>query len=553
MTVSQRLAIIAAIVCLAGSTQGQPTPSVTVDQGAQWDATKRDRFYSVDQGSRIIPLNWINALKHSDGNPFMADRLQRYGFLPNNASPAGLPVGFTAADDSGATWIGMTCAACHTRQIEYGGKAYRIDGGPGLVDFQSFVNDLDTAVDTVIKDAAALSSFATAVLGSQHTPADEIALRQQLSGWHHTYHALMAKALPHDKPWGLGRLDAVGMIFNRLTGLDLGPAPTHVIEENIHRADAPMRYPFLWNAARQDKTQWSGFVENTSEFQRVARNLGQLFGVFGRFYPKKTDGVINFWADNSTQMPGLLQAEALMHQIGPPRWPWSLNAALVNEGRKVFEGPGRCAECHGERLTATGHWQTPLLSVGTDSRHFELFSRQVRTGVLEGARPPTGEPLAANDTAHRTVQAAVRGTLEQAFAAQSRRAANQPTDATADSLYQMAARAGLRNAVRSAEGGYEARVLRGVWAAAPYLHNGSVPTLADLLKPAAQRPASFKVGRAYDPIAIGLAVDQPSDSTTLVTTDCSDPRSGNSRCGHEFGTNLTETEKAALLEYLKQL
>ena len=44
----------------------------------------------------------------------------------------------------------MTCAACHTRQIEVDGVAYRIDGGPAIVDFQSFLADLDTAVGTVL-------------------------------------------------------------------------------------------------------------------------------------------------------------------------------------------------------------------------------------------------------------------------------------------------------------------------------------------------------------------------------------------------------------------
>ena len=53
---------------------------------------------------------------------------------------------------------------------------------------------------------------------------------------------------------------------------------------------------------------------------------------------------------------------------------------------------------------------------------------------------------------------------------------------------------------------YEARVLEGIWAAR-YLHNGSVPTLAEL-KPAAERVRSFKVGPAYDLVNVGLAVQQ---------------------------------------------
>jgi hypothetical protein len=100
---------------------------------------------------------------------------------------------------------------------------------------------------------------------------------------------------------------------------------------------------------------------------------------------------------------------------------------------------------------------------------------------------------------------------------------------------------------------YESRVLEGIWAAAPYLHNGSVPTLADLLKPASERPSTFPIGPAYDPEKVGLAAQQTMFNYTLKTTDCSDRNSGNSRCGHEFGTQLLPAEKRALLEYLKVL
>jgi hypothetical protein len=77
--------------------------------------------------------------------------------------------------------------------------------------------------------------------------------------------------------------------------------------------------------------------------------------------------------------------------------------------------------------------------------------------------------------------------------------------------------------------------------------------LAELLKPAAERISSFKIGPAYDIVKIGLATEQNKFDYTLETTDCSDRNSGNSRCGHEFGTKLSAEEKKALLEYLKTL
>jgi hypothetical protein len=98
-----------------------------------------------------------------------------------------------------------------------------------------------------------------------------------------------------------------------------------------------------------------------------------------------------------------------------------------------------------------------------------------------------------------------------------------------------------------------ARLLYGIWAAAPYLHNGSVPTLTELLKPPDKRISSFKIGPAYDPMVVGLAVEQPNTAAILKTTDCRDRGSENSRCGHEYGTTLSDSDKRALLEYLKRL
>ena len=118
-------------------------------QGENWTDTDRANFYSQDQGSQIMPLAWFRALKQPNGQPFLADSLSRYGYLPNPASDNGLPIGFTASGPESVAFAGMTCSACHTRQITADGKAYRIDGGPAIVDWQSFSTDLDAAVARV--------------------------------------------------------------------------------------------------------------------------------------------------------------------------------------------------------------------------------------------------------------------------------------------------------------------------------------------------------------------------------------------------------------------
>jgi len=515
--------------------QCAPDPaSIAVDQGKDWTAPARDLFYTNDQGSRIMPLAWFKALKQPDGRPLMADSLKRYGFLPNAASPHQLPVGFTAAGAPGEEVVGMNCAACHTRQIEVSGTAYRIDGGPAFIDFQALLGDLDIAVGKVLYDPAAFRDFANAVPDNE-----KAALRSALHEWHHRYHTLIYKSSPSE-PWGPTRLDALGMIFNRLTGLDIGQQPGDVIEQNIERANAPVRIPFLWNAHKQDKTQWSGIAPNIRPEETLARNIGQVYGVFGEFHPEKQDGdEVDYIIHNSLNIEGVAALEELTKRIGAPRWPWALDDALAQQGKDIFERTG-CVGCHGERPSPENpnFWQTPIIeitTVKTDSLHWRWFSRPRQTGILAGAKVP-GQPdarIPPQDAAVNILRHAVAGALEDFFKAPaSPPRAERPTV------------------------GYEARVLRGVWAAAPYLHNGSVPTLAELLKPSKERKASFQIGPEYDPVAVGLAEKQTQFDFTLTTTDCSQPASGNSRCGHEgpeYGTDLTDPEKKALLEYLKSL
>jgi mono/diheme cytochrome c family protein len=102
--------------------------------------------------------------------------------------------------------------------------------------------------------------------------------------------------------------------------------------------------------------------------------------------------------------------------------------------------------------------------------------------------------------------------------------------------------------------GYANMPLDGLWLRAPYLHNGSVPTLRDLLEPAAQRPAEFYRGNdLYDPVRMGFVATLPAHGERRffkVDTRAA----GNSNAGHEgkaYGTELTAQDKNALLEYLK--
>ena len=93
----------------------------------------------------------------------------------------------------------------------------------------------------------------------------------------------------------------------------------------------------------------------------------------------------------------------------------------------------------------------------------------------------------------------------------------------------------------------------GLWLRGPYLHNGSVPSLADLLEPAgrAARRASGAATTWYDPVRVGFVSTGPEAERGARSYDTSPP--GNSNAGHTYGTELPAADKRALLEYLKTL
>jgi len=473
----------------------------------------------------------------------------------------------------------------HTRQIDVGGTSYRIDGGPAITDFQSFFADLDIAVSRVLNDDAVFNQFAIDVLGGMPTQPAKKKLRAELAAWQLPNHAIVKGSLPVDSPWGPARLDAVSEIFNRVSGLDIGPQPPYIIPENIKLADVPVRYPFLWNAWRQDFTQWPGFSANGNQILGLARNVGEVIGVFAEFHPVKDRWRllgINYVRHNSSNFPGLNKLEDLISKLGPPKWPWALHQGLVAKGALVYKqkdaahGNQSCEDCHGIRkgeFRTPFHetWATPILDVGTDSREVNLLSSQVKTGVLKGASFPGSTPLKEVDSAISVLALSVGGSILQHYfslglaekdvgeARRRKQLGGIFKSEVGEDLGDVGSPSDLKDAWRpralAATGPfpYESRVLEGIWAAAPYLHNGSVPTLTELLTPDTQRLSEFMVGPAYDIEKVGLAAQQTKFNFTLKTTDCAARNSGNSRCGHDFGTSFSAEDKKALLEYLKSL
>ena len=204
-------------------------PSVAVGQveflDQNWDANTRQFYYTTSQGSRLMPYDWFLALEVSDGQgSFLRERVTQLGYLANNNlsdNPDRLPVGFVAdADWSGEKHIGLNCAACHTNQISYEGKTYQIDGGPALADMWNLLVGIGDSLNATLDQPEKFSRFAASVLGPNPKKRTERRLKRELSEFMEYWNQLIADSTV-DHPWGRARLDAFGMIFNRVGSIDL--------------------------------------------------------------------------------------------------------------------------------------------------------------------------------------------------------------------------------------------------------------------------------------------------------------------------------------------
>jgi hypothetical protein len=605
-SIVRRVALALGLTLALGAVEGRTQQTGALDTptyAAQgWSAEDRETFYTTSQGSHLIPYAWFKALKRTDvDEPFAGDKLLRYGFLAHEVSatnPEGLPVGFVVDGPVASGELGLTCAACHTGQLEYaqGGvvHALRIDGAPAKTDAQQFLADLLAASRATLTESARFDAFAKAVLGPGYNAAKAAQVKDGLSKWVAQFGEFMDISLPAASPWGPGRLDAFGMIFNRIAARDLG------IRDNYKVAGAPVRYPFLWNASRQDRTQWNGGVHNGLFIQALGRNTGEVLGVFADFAPRRTlpatplgPAIIDF-KNNSVSFAGLQTLEEKIAALRPPPWPreiFGLDERLAAAGKPLFDA--NCGSCHAVQasLDLPGLWRTPILAVGTDPKMFVNSQRTAEPGLLLGALMPPpavgariGDPAKAGDLlatavvgtllaeafvppvpaptklAQSGVFRALRKDLAEHFPGENLDTLldpRLPPKAKLDALVELKAfiDARLSNMFSPppavAGAAYESRVLEGVWAVAPYLHNGSVPNLWELMKLAKDRKSTFKVGsRVFDPKNVGYATEDSPFKTGAFMADPANAN-GNGNGGHEFGVGLTDDERWAIIEYMK--
>lgn len=615
-----------------------------LEQG--WSERERSWWYSTSQGSRLLPLSWALALEQAGSSVgfFSEDSLVAYGYLPSirgQSNPHGLPIGFAIDTDLSSRadlmcetfpetcnafvmrkpWVGMTCAACHTNDIIYEGKTIRVEGAPTLADFQGFLEGLLDALVATHDDDARFDRFARAVLETDISVEARRSLRQQLAEQIAWQKLLQQRNGPEFRS-GYGRLDAQGHILNKVAIIGSGPAL-----EDALKSDAPSSYPFIWNTSQQDKVQWNGIARNIlnlsilgkqTDIGALVRNTSEVIGVFAHveISPKWKSGLLGY--KSSLRAANMIDLERQLAHLKSPRWPEDIlpkiDWAKADRGQVHFQA--KCASCH-EPL-AWDDTKSPIkvkmssLEVaGTDiSLACNTFMHRANAGNYEGRRPfmVQGEPIASEDfTRNMLTNAAVGAVIgkvdelagkffDDVFdqALFWRRLTEETEDGkiylpgVKDQRKKDLAFACLTSPEASRKPdesvlAYKARPLNGIWATAPYLHNGSVPTLYDLLLPSplrlvldseenmrdpepGDRPSSFHVGsRVFDPVRVGFetgpeAVHQAVDGPAILPFEYrvydadGAPIPGNYNSGHEYGSeDLSEANKWELVEYLKTL
>jgi hypothetical protein len=248
----------------------------------------------------------------------------------------------------------------------------------------------------------------------------------------------------------------------------------------------------LWNlkAHKGYSYHWDGLNTNLQEVV-----LSSALG----------DGATMKWVDRDYQkwnntkpeeMSSLRRVQNYISNVQPPAYPYAINRALAAAGEVVYNAG--CASCHAIGGERTGQ-VIPVAEVGTDRHRLDMWT------------PASATAYNAYGDGHPWKFSGFRTT-----------------------------------------GGYVSVPLEGLWLRAPYLHNGSVPTLADLLEKTERRPKLFRRGYdLFDPVRVGFVTTGREAERVGTVFDTAQPGGGND--GHLYGTDLGDSDKTALLEFLKTL
>lgn len=556
----------------------------------------RKAWYTTAQGSFLVEEEIFLALERADSTkPFASPvSLEPLGFL---YPPAGetdltsdprLPLGVVRDSKPGdaRSWVGFTCAACHTGVIDTPDKKTRllVDGGQGFLNLSAFLRELRSALDAAATGGPKQARLCGRLADPSDCSARVVAARDRVAG-------IVERNRDGASPEGPGRVDALTREANEIFSHQLASEPTYPLA-------APISIPQVWDAPRLSCPQ-----TNCLPLDPLSRNVAEQIAVFGETKVHKVGNRVV--TKGTAKLENLYTLERSLLSLESPRWSAMplppIDGAKAARGATLFSD--HCAGCHTEPYRSDAPagafvveevsgrrskiWRATaatLDEVGTDSAfidsHFsrfvsdplliDVFNRKLWSvaSTTIGVNPenPFAAVLVVPAVGAAKAGLALKGFYDFWGNPLEIAAYGALTDAVIeDELARMEPDAAKRAALkerytfsRDPQGSatdiqqYKARPLDGIAFTAPFGHNGAWPTLRDVLEAPAARPRSFVVRPgSFDPAKVGLDTRPAQLGEELFVFDTAKP--GNGAGGHTYGTGLAPADKAALLEYLKSI
>jgi mono/diheme cytochrome c family protein len=524
------LALAAAMVTTPCSAADQKkNEGIDSAQIPKWSADDLKFFLHGSMSTEVVPEPVLRAFIQTYPDLFPRPDLANLGLIPD--SEFGWPIGFSRKEVKhlgNLPAVGLNCAACHVAEIHSskGAAPVRVLGVTSHFDAEAYFGAVIVATFRTA-DPENMRRFASAYMAAVDPDVDESSQKLLADAWEQQKEKIATEMkadpfgskgvepgalhdiapgalvlddeiLEHEKDLAAFSRSMLKLFHNMRAALHIPDQPP----EKAPPSSGPGRNDAfgllsagLFNAPQPFAPVKYGLVWNVSKRHWVhwdgntrsplGRNLLASLGLGAPLDGKH--GALDFaMVKRQTDLTEMIQA---------PHYPYKIDEAAAKRGAAHYTA--NCVSCHGGSESDKRLYS--VADVGTDPLRAELFTREQSSRF--------NKFLAELETAG----------------------------------YQPSKEEGLRST-----GKYWAASMDGVWARSPYLHNGSVRTMQELLTPPAQRAKTFHRGsQDYDAAEMGYA-----DAGVYVFDTSA---RGNSNSGHDYGTALTADEKRDLLEYLKTL
>ena len=506
--------------------QKTKSPAPELAQVPTWSPDDLNFFLHGSMSTEFVPETVLRAFMRTYPEMFPSADFSHLGLIPDPAF--GWPVGFsrkTVPHLGGLSSVGVNCASCHVGELTPagGGANVRVLGMTSHFDAEGFFGAVIVSTFRTA-DPAGMKQFLAAYLAvndprsgdpgqnlfAQQWSQQEEKIKSAMAAEAMKKNAdglrtingselrLDAKSLAHREDLAALSVSMLNLFHNMRAALHVPDAPPEKVPppSGPGRNDAfgllsaelfgepPPPAPVKFGLVwNVEQRHWVHWDGNTQS--PLGRNLLASLGLGAPLIGRHGD--LDF---------ALVQRQTDISEIiRPPRYPFAIDEAAAQRGAAHYQT--LCAACHaGAETDARLH--SPA-EIGTDPTRAAVFTPH-QAGLFDKFLAELEIPG-----------------------------------------YAPPAMPGIRSTQK-----YWAASLGGVWARSPYLHNGSVRTMEELLTPPAGRPKTFHRGsRVYDPAQMGYT----DEGAYLFETT----GPGNASTGHDYGATLSAEQKRELIEYLKTL